>query len=298
MREILDMPTTAALDARAAFTDRERFGLLIATDGRPAADGAIIVGQSIASRDGEPHELVAVEELEQLSERPGATVLPHELPLRLAQQRARTTDAARDSWPLSIAYGSPSSTIAELADHTRRRLIVMGLHIHSRRDRWLGRETVLRAMRRANCPILAVDSNRRTIPVRALLATDFSPSSIAAATEALRVIGDTGIVYFAHVTPRIPMPFDAGVRPTYAPDLRLALAAVERCVDIPPNVETRFVVLHGDPVKELLAFAEQEGVELIATGTHGHSGFRGSVIGSVPTALVRAAQCSVLVMPT
>src|SRR5687768_15130360 len=139
MREILDMPTVAALDERAALTGRERFGLLIATDGRPAADGAIIVGQSIASRDGEPHELVAVEALEQLGERPGATTLPHELPLRLAQQRVRTTDAERDSWPLSIAYGSPGSTIAELADHTHRHLIVMGLHIHSRRDRWLGR---------------------------------------------------------------------------------------------------------------------------------------------------------------
>lgn len=297
MREILDMPTVAALDERWAFSGHERMGLLIATDGRPATDGAIIVGQSIATRDGEPHELVAVEAVEQLGDQRGATGLSHELPLRLAQQRARTTDVARHSWPLSIAYGSPSSTIAELADHTKRRLIVMGLHVHSRRDRWLGRETVLRVMRRASCPVLAVDSNGRTIPRRALLATDFSPSSIAAAAEALRVIGDTGLVYFAHVTSRLAVPFDRNPRPRYEPDVRLALAAVERCVDIPPNVDTRFVVLHGDPVKELLAFADQEGIELIATGSHGHSGFRGSVIGSVPTALVRAAQCSVLMMP-
>jgi nucleotide-binding universal stress UspA family protein len=66
---------------------------------------------------------------------------------------------------------------------------------------------------------------------------------------------------------------------------------------IPRHVDARTVVLHGDPAKELLAFAEQEGIELIATGSRGFSAVRGSVIGAVPTALVRAARCSVLVMP-
>ena len=298
MRGILDQPTTAPEAKTPSVTTRERAGLLIATDGRPAADGAIIVGRSIANRDNEPQELVAVEALERVDERPDATMVQHDLPLRLAQQRVRTTDVRRDSWPLSIAYGSPGSTIAELADHTQRRLIVMGLHVHPRRDRWLGRETVLQVMQRTSCPVLAVDSNRRTIPRRALLAIDFSPSSVAAAAEALRVIGDTGSVYFAHVIPRTVVPFDAGPQPMYEPDIRLRLAMLERELGLAPNVETRFVVLRGDPARELLAFAEQEGIELIATGSHGQTAIRGTVLGNVPTALVRAARCSVLVMPT
>ena len=283
---LLGLPKEQPYDERESFIGRERSGLLIATDGRPAADGAIIVGRSIAHRDGEAQELVAVQALERVPDRPDAAFLQHDLPLRLAQQRARTTDVTRDSWPLSIEYGSPGSTIAELADHTQRRLIVLGLHVHRRRDRLLGRETVLQVMQRASCPVLAVESNRRTIPRRTLLAIDFSPSSIAAAAEALRVVGDTGPVYLAHVVPRIAVPFDAGVQPMYEPDARMRLALVERGLDIPPNVDTRLVVLRGDPAKELLAFAEQEGIELIAAGN-----------GSVPTALVRAAQCSVLVVP-
>ena len=297
MRATVGLTATAATAERQSLAGRVRNGLLIATDGRPAADGAIIVGRSIANRDGEPQELVAVEALERVDERPDATLIQHDLPLRLAQQRARTTDVARDGWPLSIAYGSPGATIAELADHTQRRLIVMGLHVHPRRDRWLGRETVLRVLQRAHCPVLAVDSNRRTIPRRTLLAIDFSPSSIAAAAEALRVVGDSGPVYFAHVIPRIAVPFDAGAQPVFEPDARMRLALVERGLGLSHKVDTRFVVLRGDPAKELLGFAEQEGIELIATGSHGQSAFRGSVIGSVPTALVRAAQCSVLVMP-
>jgi nucleotide-binding universal stress UspA family protein len=152
-------------------------------------------------------------------------------------------------------------------------------------------------MRRAACPVLAVDSNRRTIPRRALLAIDFSPSSIAAAREAIRVIGDSGVVYLANVMPRTYVPFDAEPHAGYEPDTELALADLRAQLAIPSGMETHTVVLRGDPAKELLAFADQEGIELIATGTRGFSPFRGSVIGAVPTALVRAARCSVLVVP-
>jgi len=299
MPEIVHMsPTPALKRGRQTASARARAGLLIATDGRPAADAAIIVGRSLANRDHEPHELVAVEELERVADdRAVPTVLQQDMHLRLAQQRARTTNITADSWPLSIAYGRPGSTIADLGDHARRRAIVMGLHVHSRTDRWLGRETVLQVMRRAGCPVLAVDSNRRTIPRRALIAVDFSPSSLAAAREAVRIIGGSGVLYLAHVMPRTYVPFDAEPQAAYEPDTELALADLRAQLTIPAGVEIHSVVLRGDPAKELLAFADQEGIELIATGTRGFSPFRGSVIGAVPTALVRAARCSVLVVP-
>lgn len=299
MRDTLERPPETALNAgRRPRVARGRAGLLIATDGRPAADAAIIVGRSLANRDGEPHELVAVEELERLDDdrRPG-TIQQREMPFRLAQQRARTTNVVVDSWPLSIAYGRPGSTIADLSEYEQRRLIVMGLHVHSRIDRLRGRDTVLQVVHRASCPVLAVDSNRRTIPHRALLAIDFSPSSIAAAREALRVIGRTGPVYLAHVMPRINVPFDGQTQAAYEPDVEQRLAALRGELSIPAHVQTRIVLLRGDPAKELLALADQEGIELIATGTRGFSPFRGSVIGRVPTALVRAARCSLLVVP-
>jgi nucleotide-binding universal stress UspA family protein len=285
-------------DPSKASIGRVRSGLLIATDGRPAADAAIIVGQSIARRDDESHELVAVERLEvRDGDRRAATIAQHELPLRLARQRARTTDASIDSWPLSIAYGSPASTIVDTADFCRRRLIVMGLHVHSRMDRLLGRETVLEVIHRADRPVLAVDSNRRTIPRRALVAIDFSPSSLAAAREALRIIGETGLVYLAHVVPRLNVPFDAQSEAAYEPALVGRLSELKASLPISANVSTKIVVLRGDPGRELLAFAEQEGIELIATGSHGFSAFRGQVVGKVPTTFVRAARCSVLVAP-
>ena len=299
MRATMDMaPDTARYDGLETLARRVPAGLLIATDGRPAADSAIIVGRSIAKRDGERHELVAVEQLERIDDdRRAATMQQHELPFRLAQQRSRTTDVAVDSWPLSIAYGRPASTIADLASFSQRRLIVVGLHVHSLADRLLRRETVLQVMQRASCPVLAVDSNRRTIPRRTLLAIDFSPSSIAAAREALRVIGDTGPVYLAHVLPRVTVPFNGDAQARYEPDIAQRLSALRSTLEIPSHMTTRVVLLQGDPAKELMTFADQQGIELIATGTRGFSLLRGSVVGRVATALVRAARCSLLVVP-
>jgi nucleotide-binding universal stress UspA family protein len=58
-----------------------------------------------------------------------------------------------------------------------------------------------------------------------------------------------------------------------------------------------FVLLHGDPAAELLAFAEQLQVDMIAAGTHGRSALGRLMLGSVSTKLIRTASCAVLVAP-
>lgn len=294
----LGTPTPQARESLAELTVRSRSGLLIATDGRQNADAAVIVGASIAQRLREPYELLAVESIELMQDDVRATPgSPHPLHLRLSQQRARTTDMAEVNWPLAMAYGDAGDTIADYCDQTRRRMIVLGLHVYTRVDRLLGRETVLQVLRRATCPVLAVDNNRRTLPRRALLAIDFSPSSIAAAREALRVVGDGGVVYLAHVLPRSTIPFNVISGTEDNADASAMLRDVAQRLGIPPRTTTHVSLLTGDPVRALAALAYQEGLELIATGSRGFSHLRGPVVGRVPTGLIHAAPCSVLVVP-
>jgi nucleotide-binding universal stress UspA family protein len=64
----------------------------------------------------------------------------------------------------------------------------------------------------------------------------------------------------------------------------------------PPHEVHFFVhVLIGDTVSELLATAEDLGADLIVIGSHGRTGFRRLVLGSVSEAVVRAAGCPVMV---
>jgi nucleotide-binding universal stress UspA family protein len=278
-----------AWEARPA--RQSRTGLLIATDGRVEADGAVIIGQSLAVRDNEPAELLMVRGLDDDETRRTQD------DGRLLAQRARTTNFTREEWPLSIAYGRRGSTIAEIAEAGRQRLIVMGLYEHPRYDRWLGRETVLDVAREASRPVLAIHASSRTIPRRVMVATDFGASSLAAAREAVRLLGRSGELYLTHVEPRIPVPFDSDSTGSFGQTAEERLSALQACLAIPRGVEARLVLLRGDPVDEMLAFAYERGIELIATGSHGRSVVGGAALGHVPTALVRAARCSVLLVP-
>lgn len=52
----------------------------------------------------------------------------------------------------------------------------------------------------------------------------------------------------------------------------------------------------GDPVERILAVADEVGAGLIAVGTHGRTGLKRLLMGSVAEMLVRRANCSVLIV--
>lgn len=55
-------------------------------------------------------------------------------------------------------------------------------------------------------------------------------------------------------------------------------------------------LLDGDPANEILRHAEEAGVDLIVTGSRGHGGLKGLILGSVSHKLVEAAKCPCLVV--
>jgi universal stress protein A len=54
------------------------------------------------------------------------------------------------------------------------------------------------------------------------------------------------------------------------------------------------VVLHGDPADEILRFSSDHGNDLVVIATHGRTGWRRSVFGSVAERVIRLAPCPVL----
>ncbi len=49
----------------------------------------------------------------------------------------------------------------------------------------------------------------------------------------------------------------------------------------------------GKPAEEILRVAREEGVDLIVMGTHGHTGLRHLLLGSVAEEVTRHAPCPV-----
>jgi nucleotide-binding universal stress UspA family protein len=142
---------------------------------------------------------------------------------------------------------------------------------------------------------------------RILVAADFSDSSRQAfrAACSLSRVGQTQLVllhvmepeysaeepvYFGQQTIRyIPVPrkpeeldpLNERMRTEYVPD---------RAMDV------KYQTVEGPTADEIVRYAEKEGCDLIVMGTHGRTGLRRLLTGSVAETVLRAAHCPVLAL--
>ncbi len=143
---------------------------------------------------------------------------------------------------------------------------------------------------------------------RILCPTDFSEPALTAlkrAEELARHFGAELLV--AHAIPPVPGPhlypyppvdsdFDV---PLYQQEL--AMYAEKLLKDlvshrVSPEVRTRDQVTTGEAAPEIIRIATQEHVDLIVIASHGLTGWRRLVHGSVTEQVVRHAPCPVLII--
>lgn len=129
-----------------------------------------------------------------------------------------------------------------------------------------------------------------------LFATDFSPASEAALQYATALARDSGAtLLIAHVE-ELPMPYVGGemyfTQPEYPnPEIRRMLEAVT-----PPDKSVRYEhrLVMGVAADDIVRVADDEGADLIVIGTHGRTGLKRVLMGSVAESVMRLATCPVL----
>ncbi len=142
------------------------------------------------------------------------------------------------------------------------------------------------------------------LPFKKILCpTDFSEPAFAAlkrAEELARHFDAELIV--AHVIPTLPGPhsfpdpqaplnFDV---PLFQQELAIKAEQMLKDLVSHHKAETRDMVTTGDAAPEILRIAQQEHVDLIVIASHGLTGWRRLVYGSVAEKVVRQATCPVL----
>jgi nucleotide-binding universal stress UspA family protein len=147
-----------------------------------------------------------------------------------------------------------------------------------------------------------------TLRKKILVAIDGSPMSDKAAEEAVRLAaGNTSQfkskVYAMLVLPNAPrttftdfVPAKPVTETEQWGELRDKIFYVVEKNAAEAAVPLEVKVAYGDPVVELLAFAEREEIDVVVIGSTGKGFLKRKVLGSVSDRVVRNAKCSVYVV--
>lgn len=195
--------------------------------------------------------------------------------------------------------GVPWAQIVSLLEKDAYDLCVIGTHGRTGLARILLGSVAEKVVRHAPCSVLAVRSDKeRELFEHVLVPTDFSTTAEYALEVATQVVVPTGSITLFHAielpvayvreVPDLDFRRDLDMRATVA--LEQAAATLEGAA----RVATASRV--GAPGAQILAALDEDpSIDVVVMGSHGRTGIKRAVIGSVAEKIVRYARCSVLV---
>ncbi len=154
---------------------------------------------------------------------------------------------------------------------------------------------------------MATECSAVFLPVKRILCpTDFSEPACKAIKAAAEIAqAQKAELILVHVVAPIPAldspsgapAFDlAGYQEELVRSAKLALEERRRR-RVPESVSSRAIVTIGDAAHEVTRLAAEEHIDLIVIATHGSTGWRERIFGSVAGKVVRLAKCPVLTIP-
>ncbi len=202
-----------------------------------------------------------------------------------------------------IEYGTAHARIVELGESLDASLVVVGSHGSTVLRHALLGGVAEKVVRHAVGPVLIARACAATGVVVA--GTDFSdaalPAITAGAAEARRLGGTLTVVHSVHMGPMVVAePALGAYPPAPTPEQRheVTAGATRRLDEALKRVgaTANRSVAEEPPPTALVRRAEELGAQLVVVGSHGRTGLRRLLLGSVAEAVVRNAPCSVLVV--
>lgn len=138
---------------------------------------------------------------------------------------------------------------------------------------------------------------------RILVPTDFSPHSNEATAWAAELAGRFGAaITLVHVYQPVSMILPEGFVLKSAEEIASLMSSLDAALAeardqlaaAAPQVKVDSTLLEGAPFAEIVRHAREKGFDLIVIGTHGRTGLRHALLGSVAEKVVRKASCPVL----
>lgn len=287
-------------------------GPIVVAVGPSGSIAALIAGYTVASREWSDLIVMSVVEPPPIYtfETNRALLLPWLIEQQVSERRELLHErihrlgirGIRGEPQIEVVYGMASDEIPRLAHERGARLIVIGTGPHGIRHRLLTSSIAAATSRRSRCPVFAVGDHSPPLARVAVVATDFSAESIHAARVAMPLLAEGAKVHLVHAWNRLatvyPSAALATVNDVYASSLPERFARVRSALELADSFEVHTHALEGKPAEIVLAVARVERADLVVTATHGRRGLERLLLGSTSAALLRGAECSVLLVPT
>ncbi|MFH2005712.1 MAG: universal stress protein [bacterium] len=189
-------------------------------------------------------------------------------------------------------------------------LIVMGTHGRRGIQRWLMGSVAEEVVRRASCPVLTVRHLQKARPARVwwniLVPIDLSKNSLQALAYAGALArANQATVQILHVVQPVLLPayYRLDESTTLSARSRLLQRAEEELEEFVESADTADVltetrVVYGNPAIAIVEHAAEAESDLIVINTHGRTGLKHLLMGSVAEKVVRRAPCPVLTVKT
>ena len=213
-----------------------------------------------------------------------------------------------------VLTGAPAfDEICRLAQTIPADLIIMPTHGRTGLKHVFLGSTAERIVQHSSCPVLvtrrssARSKNGSRFTMKTILVpVDFSKCSREGLRYAIRFANEFGAkIILLHATYLGYIYSSEGNALYDIPGLQKAArkTAERKMRDLVRSVNfgdarSEAVFTEGSPVLDICAFAKGQGVDLIITSTHGLTGLKHVLIGSIAEQVVRHAPCSVLVVPS
>lgn len=203
-----------------------------------------------------------------------------------------------------VIQGGVAEVIVDTAAKEAVDLIVMSSHGYSSITRWVMGSVAGKVLQNAPCPVLVVHSSANLR--KALIPLDGSTLSESALTSGLEIASRLG----SEVTLLRVVQLDES-RLAYLERIELGLSerareeALERAETYlhglaaahrQAGLNIQAVVKVGPAAHRILEFAEAHEMDLVVMCTHGRTGLRRRVYGSVTEKILRSARCSMLII--
>lgn len=279
--------------------------ILVPTDGSDSATAALDHALDVAAeREATVHLLNIADTKE-----PSLTRLGNDVVDVLEQEGADiVSDAAamaKDrgvSVVTDVVQGDPRQVIVEYATTEEFDLVAMGAHGRRGLGEYVLGSATDHVVNRSSVPVLTVraaDEVTPTFPYTDILVPTDGSSHATAALELAATVADRhgAKLHLLSVVDELPEVIDAG-----SAELPEQLEEnVQQVLDDAASTATRAgvddittTIAAGSVPREVTTYADEEGIDLVVMGTHGHTGLDRHLLGSFTERVIRTSPVPVL----